>query len=400
MLYFGYIFFFKHYFTSAAFIPAGRKLHCSVLINKKIYIGGGRIGGGNRDDSSTTNEFFYLDISKQFTIINNASLPWNDLTYTGSPQKYLSTACIGGKNNDIIFILGGGPIDQQFINVNKFETSKQQWFNVNTTATTPVDRYSLSCAKFNNGKIVIFSGFTNLTDAPNDLLIFNTLTELWSLSNASNAPPNRSAYCAIILPDENILYIGGTGSDSSTVLPMDQLPLYNTGSDTWITKNTSGPTPPGRSQFSAVITPDGRIVIFGGNDDLTLSGHTATLVDNYMFVFFGLFSNDNLSSRIFMLDVSQKDSYSWVTEFIPSNATTTIPNNTTTITPSNTATTVSGNTATTVSSNKNIGEIVGSVFGVVGGLALIILIIVAFKKLHMAHWVNRQNVNQDREVPQ
>ncbi|CAG8792036.1 35610_t:CDS:2, partial [Gigaspora margarita] len=267
------------------------------------------------------------NVSKPFTTTDNVSIPWINFTYTGGPLKYSATACIGGKNNDMIFIFGGNPINQSL--VNQFDTKKQQWINITFVGNVPSDRSYISCANFDNGLIAIFSGY----GAINDLWIFNTLTLTWSLSNATNAPLRMYDYCAVALPDGNILYIGG--DNSAGYMPMN--------------KSISGPTPSARGYFSAVLTSDGRIIIFGGLNagtvfgdlwilditmfqwtigkilnpivNLTLYGHTATLVDNYMFVAFGEFNkitqNYNLSSKIFMLDVSQKDFYKWVTEFTP-----------------------------------------------------------------------------------
>ncbi|CAG8827149.1 20064_t:CDS:2, partial [Gigaspora margarita] len=56
---------------------------------------------------------------------------------------------------------------------------------------------------------------------------------------------------------------------------------------------------------------------------LTLWSHTATLVDNYMIVAFGNYGFTNYFSTIYMLDVSKRDSYIWVTDFIPSTMNTT-----------------------------------------------------------------------------
>ncbi|RIB23253.1 hypothetical protein C2G38_884796 [Gigaspora rosea] len=277
-------------------------------------------------------------------------MPWIDLTYTDGSSKPYATACIGGKNNDMIFIFGGVPTYPSF--VNQFDTSKQQWINITSVGNVPTKRYYISCANFDNGSIAIFSGTPSSGTMTNDLWIFNTLTLTWSLSNATNAPLPMSGYCAVTLPDGNILYIGGASVINSTLayMPMNNLPLYNTKSDTWTNMSISGPTPAPRLHFSAVLTSDGRIIIFGGYGNLTalgdlwildttlfqwqwssgnisnpivnltLHGHTATLADNYMFLSFGQkgsFDNFSFSSRIFMLDVNRKDSYKWVTEFTP-----------------------------------------------------------------------------------
>ncbi|RIB14722.1 hypothetical protein C2G38_2039956 [Gigaspora rosea] len=216
-------------FTFAAFIPNGRHHHSSVLINNKLYFSGGKL---NNFSSSVTNEFFYLDVSKQFTTTDNASIPWVDLTYTGGPLKSDAAACIGGKNNDMIFIFGGWPYSQSF--VSQFDTNKQQWINITSVGNVPTNKSYISCANLDNGLIAIFSGFGTI----NDLWIFNTLTLTWSLSNATDAPLPMYDYCAVTLPDGNILYIGG--DNSAGYMPMN--------------KSISGPTPSPRGYFSAVLS--------------------------------------------------------------------------------------------------------------------------------------------------
>ncbi|CAG8640932.1 42726_t:CDS:2 [Gigaspora margarita] len=286
----------------------------------------------NNSKESVTNEVFYLDVSKQFSTTDNASIPWVDLTYTGGPFKGEATACSGGKNNDIIFILGGyySYYDNQF-DVNQFDTSTQQW--IKKQPGTPTYRQDISCAKFSSGLIAIFSGLS--VDGINDLWIFDTLALSWSLINAVNAPPQRFGYCAITLPDENILYIGGVSG------------VYSSSISSYTPMN--------------IVAPDRRIIIFGGCtkgggplgdlggargdlwildtvvfqwsigkilnpiEGLVLCGHTAVLVEIYMIVAFGSFMNGSLSSKLFMLDVNQKNSYRWVNEFttyvsFPSNA--------------------------------------------------------------------------------
>ncbi|CAG8788417.1 38667_t:CDS:2, partial [Gigaspora margarita] len=286
--------------------------HSSVLLDNKLYFSGGH----NESYDNITNEFFYLDVSKPFTTTDNDSMRWVGLTYTSSPLKQLATACIGGKNNDMIFIFGGiSPNANQSL-VNQFDTNKQQWINITSVGNVPSNRNDFACASFDNGLIAIFSGISSSSNSTNDLWIFNTLTLTWSLSNATNAPLPMYAYCAVTLPDGNILYIGGSYfTNSPATGPVSMLLLYNTTSDTWTSKSTGGTFPPPRLQFSAVLSmsfSNVRNVFDGGFSldvfsdlwilntqalfewsmgiisnpivDLALYGHTATLVDNYMFI--------------------------------------------------------------------------------------------------------------------
>ncbi|CAG8487766.1 16913_t:CDS:2 [Gigaspora margarita] len=284
--------------------------HASVLVDRKLYISGGIFF---ESGPVNLNDFFYLDVSQNFTI---TALPWNNLIFTGAPQNAITSACSGGNNNDLIFIFGG--LNNVYENspfTSKFDISNQYWTNVTSGENEPTKRDSIACAKFNHGSIEIFAGFNQHQIITNEFWIFNSLELTWSLSNASNAPQSFWGYCAITLPDETILYIGGAIYEAFESVPMNNLQLYDTSSNTWKSLNTTGPTPPGRRYFSAVLTSDKRIIIFGGKGDdesvlgdlwildaesyqwsagnipnpngIALWMHTANLVDNYMIVAFG-----------------------------------------------------------------------------------------------------------------
>ncbi|KAF0555789.1 galactose oxidase [Gigaspora margarita] len=278
-----FIFFLNFIFIFAEFVPPQRLGHASVLVDKKLYIYSGF------DGTDYLSDFFYLDVSQNFTM---KALPWNDLTFTGIFANIDASMCSGGSNNDLILF--------------------SVWTDVRNGGNQPTGRVSFSCAKFSNGSIAIFAGFVNnANDRENDLWIFDSLALTWSLNNAPNAPADFWGYCAITLPDNTILYIGGNFFGIN--LPLNSLPLFDSTSNTWKNLNTTGPTPLGRHDFSAVLTSGKRIIIFGGYGDtsslgdlwildiatyqwsagtilnpngLILNGHTANLVDNYMIVAF------------------------------------------------------------------------------------------------------------------
>ncbi|RIB22617.1 hypothetical protein C2G38_2173559 [Gigaspora rosea] len=238
-------------------------------ISYKVAI---NLNGGNKESNNfysattITNEFFYLDVSKPFKT-DDDSIPWVDLTDTGGPLKTEASACIGGKNNSMIFIFGG---------------------------------FSHS-----SGDLYANQSFGITNNNTNDLWVFNTLT--WS-SNA-RLPIAKYGYCVVTLPDGNILYIGGYFN----------FKINSTNLEASMNDSISDPNPSPRYHFSAVLISDGRFIIFGGHSvgtisdpssginlgdlwflnthvlfqwspgnisnpilDLALNGHTTTLVDNYM----------------------------------------------------------------------------------------------------------------------
>ncbi|CAG8631618.1 11702_t:CDS:2, partial [Acaulospora morrowiae] len=146
----------------------------------------------------------------------------------------------------------------------------------------------------------------------------------------------RANYAAIMLDDGRILYIGGL-NDKQSFVPMDQILIYDTKTSTWNMTAAVGKIPSVRIQHSAVLTNDGRIIIYGGsqNDSMpatpslavlrsvdftwleinesgtkppNLQSHTSTLVGDLMIIAFGSTSN------IYMLNTTN---YTWTTQFTP-----------------------------------------------------------------------------------
>ncbi|RIA85745.1 hypothetical protein C1645_830336 [Glomus cerebriforme] len=126
-----------------------------------------------------------------------------------------------------------------------------------------------------------------------------------------NAPTPRSTYGATLLPNNNIIYIGGANVafnyDSKTLniikgstLTLVEVYLYDTINDNWNTKVTSGKTPSSRAYFSTIL--DTTLYVL----DLTnynwyvpkISGkipsprafHKANVIGKYMVVSFGKYT--------------------------------------------------------------------------------------------------------------
>ncbi|CAI2185698.1 17716_t:CDS:2 [Funneliformis geosporum] len=326
----------------------GRSLHTANYINDKIYF-----LGGETDTASYTNDFFYLDVSAPFTL---NSLPIVDLTRNvqiAKLQRASSTVC--GPNKDTIFLFGGWiDIDESAASlVYTFNISVPQWTNTNIRGPQPNRRVASSVVcDDKDARMYIFGG-TNNEGYKNDFDILDTDQITWSLGNRINIPPPMDLATANLLSDGKIVYLGGYSNGQ--LISMSKIYLYDTINDEWLRMITMDTPPNGRAWHSAVLTHDGRIIVYGGvpvssYDKLSVldttvqpfrwsipeiiftpssapyMGHTATLVGNLMIVAFGLIDKgsapDVYSNQILMLDISDKYDYKWVMNFTPN---TTVP---------------------------------------------------------------------------
>ncbi|CAG8534503.1 9470_t:CDS:2 [Diversispora eburnea] len=362
-----------------------------VLINNKVYFN----GGWNR---SYVDSFFYLDVSKPFTTSDVASMPWTDLSsITGRINRTGSTAC--GTNNNQIFYFGGGEVDN-FTAI--FDITAQQWSIPKMSENFIVERKFTQCV-VSGDRMYIYGGYENLFS----MVKLDVLNLAWSIFYPGlMAPIGLFGNGAILLNNTHILYIGGNsvryGATISYLL-LDKLPMYNIDDNTWSIVPTSGNIPSARYHHGTVFIPQyNQILIFygypipdnsimaldtlkfvwsiptisniGGSQN-NLNRFNSILIGTYILIAFGISDND-YTNNMFLLDVSQKDSYKWVTSYDPtkSTSTTSTPTPSTSVYSPTTSTT--STTPFTSTTPINFGAIIG---GTIGGIAgLIILSTVAF----------------------
>ncbi|GBB98363.1 hypothetical protein RclHR1_03200013 [Rhizophagus clarus] len=298
--------------------------HSAVFADSRIYITGGYYPQNpiNFTGAILSKEFYYLDVEKSFGVGATDTLPWVDLIYT-------------------------------------YVISSQQWSNNSTTTNAPQFYYNSqgqTVCDVKTGKMYRFGGNRHLSgQINNNMDILDTSTLVWETGSTVNAPIGRYDHTGTLLSNGNIVYIGGCISYGEFA-SMTELPLYNTNNNTWTSITIPGypdyysPTP--RAYHSAVLTQDGRIIVYGGytinynlhevvTDDLVILDtsqpvytwskanvstnsplsrfyHTATLVGDYMIVIFGR-NNIHIppptSNEVFILDTSDKSNYKWVSEF-------------------------------------------------------------------------------------
>ncbi|RGB28466.1 hypothetical protein C1646_352254 [Rhizophagus diaphanus] len=343
--------------TSAIYYPPPLYGQTSAYISSRLYIFGGTIL--NINNSVTFNhDIFYLDLSKSF---NTTSVyPWSNELTTLDISHMNASACVGGAIQDNIFVFEGMPEVLQKSDgtiaplIYKFD-SQQKTINppqFNVTVDIP-RRRSVQAVCDNQGKMYIFGGIDDFTSTGifiyNRMDIFNTieLSYGWKVGNVTQSGGGRYGYSAVLLNnDERIVYIGGRLL-SGDYARMNDIYIYNTNLNQWEYQNAGGVVPDVREGHSSVITPDNRIIVYGGSRAvpqlavLTLTEgntfswstpdatnpipglylHSANLINSYyMFVTFGyLESTNRRNNEIYILDTSKPQEYSWITNFDPKN---------------------------------------------------------------------------------
>ncbi|GBC04409.1 hypothetical protein RclHR1_05670011 [Rhizophagus clarus] len=257
--------------------------HTATLINNKLYVLGGLNFNGN-----PVKEFFYLDVSVPF---NTQELSWKDLSDLNMvPPNYFATSVKGGPNNDTLFFYGGLTTDQTMALVYTFDSQSIVWSIPNITGVNTVRKYFLTAIINNDGRMYLWSGTVSGTNSfVNEMLILDTKNLSWSQGNLFNAPIPRRSYGTALLPNNKIIYMGGTSVgttyndktlniETGSALPLSEIYIYDTIYDNWDTKITSGKIPSNRVGFStvlgikyfltAIINNDGRMYLWSG----TVSG--------------------------------------------------------------------------------------------------------------------------------
>ncbi|CAG8837378.1 16218_t:CDS:2, partial [Gigaspora margarita] len=296
--------------------------HNAVLVDKRLYFHG---GWSLEEKGMAPNQLFYLDVSKSFTTFDISLMPWTDLSsISGVTRKTGATACV---DETTIYFIGGSHYGGL---VSKFDTISLQWSEPTTSGSIPVEEIRWTQCVILGHKIYIYGGYTVLLD---------TSKLFWSTFTSSLIYSGTQDYSATLLND-SIIYIGGAsntlGAQHNRILL-----FYGTGDITINSLDTL--------TFIWTIP----VILNSGGPLRYLVEHTATLIEAYILIAFGFYLNDkgaldSSTSDIFLLDVSHKDNYKWVTTYDPINSIQPIP------------------ASPTSPSNINIGAVIAGT--IVGGI--------------------------------
>jgi N-acetylneuraminic acid mutarotase len=124
-----------------------------------------------------------------------------------------------------------------------------------------------------DGTVLIAGGYNGQREL-SSAEIFNPNTEKWTATGS--LMNRRQNHTATLLHDGKVLVVGGYGSSQGTFLPIAYAELYDPTRKTWtVTGSMNYP----RSNHTATLLPNGKVLVVGGEDIHLLASSSAELYD-------------------------------------------------------------------------------------------------------------------------
>ncbi|KAI7855128.1 hypothetical protein BDC45DRAFT_568473 [Circinella umbellata] len=291
--------------------PTPRLYGSCVYLRRKIYCYGGVDHSDQARKSSdmiTMNDFYYLDISGNFTV-NNASSAWIEIQASKNsiqpePNAFYSIGVIS-EHNTIVINGGIGKNDDSLL-VNPtiaYDVTGNIWTAMsgnsgNQMYESTTYEYAGAAAKEYNNSLYIWGGVSDratgyeFQDFEPDMRILDFTANQWRRIILYANIPTRIYHTSTLGNDKrSIYYIGGqtqtlTTAENGTVYynktqaPMNSILVFDIFTGMWVTRNTTGATPTGRLWHTAELKPNSNeIVVYGGASQIDFN--TTAAPDDY-----------------------------------------------------------------------------------------------------------------------
>jgi N-acetylneuraminic acid mutarotase len=170
--------------------------------------------------------------------------------------RYLGTATVLA--NGLVLVAGGLNSQGRLANAELFNpTEGGTWMSTGMLATGRVDH---TATLLTNGQVLVAGGWIldNLhNNGPAEL--YNPATGLWSPT--SNMHQSRDFHTATLLTDGQVMVVGGLTYNGTDFVPIASAELYDPAGGTW---TETGVPAEARSQHSATLLADGKVLVAGG----------------------------------------------------------------------------------------------------------------------------------------
>jgi hypothetical protein len=222
-------------YTTLAPMTTARMYHASAVLDNKLYVMGGIMGGNNNDGFTSVVSVECLDLETG---------QWSEVAPMSAPRDSHGAAVLGGN----IYMAGGTPVETL---VERFDPDTNQWKAV-TPMNTPRTTHGLVSA---DGKLFAVGGYNRFGQALSSVECFDPKTGEWT--NIADLSIPRYELAVVVLG--NMLYaIGGNDSQNERQSSVECLNLSVPNSE-WTAVD---PMITPRASMEAVVT-GGKIYIAG-----------------------------------------------------------------------------------------------------------------------------------------
>lgn len=210
---------------------------------------------------SGDDKFVYLN---ETWLLDVENLVWHQVNCSGDlpgPRYGHSAHVLGSR----MFVFGGkGPGETVYKDVYFLDLVEWVWVPVNVISEMPLPRF-FHASEVVGRKIVIHGGWDG-SDVFNDLWIFNTDSFVWMQPRSAGfGPTPRYGHSLTLTPDGRLLIFGGCSfQDSGIPKYNDDVRQLDVDTMVWSRPRLTGQVPTGRYGHSATLLGDGKLFVFGG----------------------------------------------------------------------------------------------------------------------------------------
>ena len=272
-----------------ALIPVPCANHSAILLEEKVYIGGGHEGTGTpsyridvydlADNSWNSTpitipycNFAMATLNKRLIIAGGQDKRHKvtNMVFSvdGDPKKYTkmitprSLATAAGHQSTLIITGGEGDRRKKILSTELFDSSTGQWY---ATDHLPLPHCRLQAVIVNNNLYLL--GGTDLSDDYSPTVFTAPLDTLSSHTLKWNSHPDYSICqsAPVSVQDRLFLVVGGTiDIMDHQYIPTRDIRMFDKVSQNWI---FVGYLPTARNAAAAVFVGDNTIIVFGGLND-------------------------------------------------------------------------------------------------------------------------------------
>jgi len=238
--------------------PSPRYGHTAVATGRnRMVVFGGRNGTAIWNDVAV------------FDLLANKWLPAPTIGSGGAPSARAYHTAVVDHYQHVMYVYGGNDDTHFFsdvwaLDLDALETGAAAWSLVApTNGTSGAERSEHSAVMSNLGVMVVFGGRAGGDVGLDDVACFSTITRAWSacLAAPSPAPTVRYGHTAVCSPLQRMTVFGGKNSGGNVVNDVWSLDLNLY---IWYVITPGGAPIDARAYHSAVATPFGTMVSFGG----------------------------------------------------------------------------------------------------------------------------------------